>query len=212
MPYPSAPWNLQGHAFQTVNLLHIDRVQPFIPAELQIVSVVPGKTLGGMYVGCYGADSTLSYSELIVVSAIVQKAGQLGAWISHIYVDNPDSVDGGRNIWGLPKQLAQFRWGLEKKPQVQVYQGDTLLCTLGNAWKFPGWQQSLKLPVFSMLHSKLMTFEGQATFNFYLAGIDLQVPSQSPFAELGVEHPLLGFYLEPLHLVAGAPSTVLGAR
>jgi acetoacetate decarboxylase len=25
-------------------------------------------------------------------------------------VDNPDSVAGGREIWGLPKELAEFSW------------------------------------------------------------------------------------------------------
>ena len=208
MAYPQAPWKLQGHGFQTVNLLSIDRVRPFVPTELKIVSVAPGKTLGGLYVASYNVNSTLIYSELIVVSAIVRHAGQLGAWISHIYVDNPDSMLGGQNIWGLPKQLAQFTWEIGQKSRVQVHQDDRLLCTLGCSWKLPGWQQSLSPPILSKLHSNLMVFEGQAAFKFYLAGIDLQISSQSPFAALEIEQPLLGFYADPLHLVAGIPQPI----
>ena len=49
MPYPQAPWTLQGYAIQTLQLLDIDRVRPFIPSELNIITVLPGKTLGGVY-------------------------------------------------------------------------------------------------------------------------------------------------------------------
>jgi acetoacetate decarboxylase len=52
----------------------------------------------------------LEYSELIVIAGLVRYSGQIGGWVSHIYVDNADSVAGGRNIWGLPKELAEFIW------------------------------------------------------------------------------------------------------
>jgi acetoacetate decarboxylase len=68
MSYPQAPWILQGYAFQTLQLLDIERVRPFIPAELDIISVFPGKTLGGVYLSRYSAGSVLEYSELIVIS------------------------------------------------------------------------------------------------------------------------------------------------
>jgi acetoacetate decarboxylase len=106
MAYPSAPWTLRGFAFQTVQPLDIDRVRPSVPSDLEIVSIFPGKTLGGIYVSSYGSTSTLQYSELIVVSALVRQGARLGAWISHIYVDNPDSVAGGRDIWSLASRTA----------------------------------------------------------------------------------------------------------
>ena len=115
---------------------------------------------------------------------------------------------GGQTVWGLPKQLAQFTWEMGQNPCVQVHQDDQLLCALDCSWKLPGWQQSLSPPIISKLHSNFMVFEGQAAFKFYLAGIDLHVSPQSPFAALEIEHPLLGFYADPLHLIAGIPQPI----
>jgi acetoacetate decarboxylase len=208
MTYPPPPWTLNGFGFQTLQLLDIDRVRPLIPSQLEIVSVFPGKTLGGLYLAAYGDSSTLTYSELIIVSAIARGANQLGAWISHIYVDHPDSVAGGREIWGLPKELADFRWQLGDRPTVEVVQNGQTLCTLTSRWQLPGWTQPLTGSVFSQKGSTLISFLGQGHFKWHLADVTLQVPSESPFAWLGIGQPWLNVYLNPLHLVAKAPSPV----
>jgi hypothetical protein len=208
MSYPAAPWILEGFSLQTLHLLDIERVRPFIPSELNIVSVLPGKTVGGVYVASYGAGSSLEYNELIVVSALLQRGTKIGGWVSHIYVDNPDSVAGGREIWGLPKQLAQFTWNVGKMPSVQVKQDDQPLCTLSSNWQLPGWQQPLSGPVFSLLKSQLLQFTGQGTLKLHLAGVDLVISSTSPLADLNLGRPWLGFYCEPIHLSVNAPFAV----
>ena len=47
---------------------------------------------------------TLRYHELIVFS----RATARGMVVSHIYVDSEESLRGGRAVWGLPKELAEF--------------------------------------------------------------------------------------------------------
>jgi acetoacetate decarboxylase len=208
MSYPSAPWDLQGYAIQTLQLLDVDRVRPLVPSELEIVSLLPGKTLGGVYVASYGEGSVLQYNELIVVSAVVHHAGKWGGWISHIYVDHPDSIAGGREIWGLPKEFAQFSWKTGNTPSVQVSQEDNLLCTLNSKWQLPGWQQPLAGLVFSTLDSALLTFRGHGKLNWHLTSADLHIPARSPFAWLGVGQPWLSVYCNPLHLTVDAPSVI----
>jgi acetoacetate decarboxylase len=39
MVYPPAPWQLQGYALQTLQLVDMARVRPAIPLELEIISV-----------------------------------------------------------------------------------------------------------------------------------------------------------------------------
>jgi hypothetical protein len=208
MSYPPAPWHLQGFSLQTLHLLDVDRVRASIPAELKIISIFPGKTLGGIYVASYGAGSTLEYNELIVVSALVDRAGQVGSWISHICVDHPESIAGGREIWGLPKQMAQFNWD-DNQGQVQVRQDDQLLCTLKRRWQLPGWQQSFNgLAVFSYLDSQLKLFAGDGKFKVHLAGIDATIPADSPIAEIKIGRPWLGFYSCPIHLTAQIPTVL----
>jgi hypothetical protein len=209
MAYPQAPWTLQGYALQTLHLIDIDQVRPLVPSELEIVSVWPGKTVGGIYIASYGSGSVLEYNELIVVGALTRHSGKLGGWVSHIYVDNPDSVAGGREIWGLPKEIAQFTWEDGKPYGVQVRQEETLLCTLNCQWQIPGWRQPLNALSFSALHSDLLLFEANSELNFSLVGAKLQIPSESPFSSiLGFNQPWLSFYGDQLRLVVNEPQAV----
>lgn len=210
MTYPAPPWKLKGFSLQTLHLLDIEPVRSFVPAGVNILAILPGKTLGGVYVAAYGAGSTLYYNELIVVSALVQAAGQWGAWISHIYVDHPDSVAGGREIWGLPKQMAEFTWNVDKALSVQVKQADQTLCTLSSGWQLPGWQQPLAAPVLSKLDQNLLRFTGQGTMKLQLADVQLTVPSNSPLSKLQLGHPSLGCYSESLDLTIAAPAAISG--
>jgi hypothetical protein len=54
------------------------------------------------------AGGTLAYRELIVFSRPKIARGRPGWVVSHIYVDDERSRSGGRAIWNLPKELAEF--------------------------------------------------------------------------------------------------------
>ncbi|MEG3866085.1 MULTISPECIES: acetoacetate decarboxylase family protein [unclassified Microcoleus] len=215
MVYPSAPWNLQGYAVGTLQLVDVARVRPLVPSDLEIVSVLPGKTLAGIYISSYGLGSVMEYNELIVVSAIANYAGKWGAWISHIYVDNPNSVAGGREIWGLPKELAQFSWegsdSVKAAPlgyRVTVSQGNRQLCSLNYS------QQTLAFPVpfsgnvFSADSSNLLLFKGELGSKIGLIRGELDVPEESPFASFNLGQPLLTVACENMRLTVAAPEVV----
>ncbi|WP_416666306.1 acetoacetate decarboxylase family protein [Egbenema bharatensis] len=208
MTYPQPPWLLRGYAIQTLQLVEIDRIRPHIPSELEIISVFPGKTIGGIYLAAYGDGSTLTYNELIVVGAMVHKGTNFGGWISHIYVDHPDSIAGGRQIWGLPKEQADFTWNHQGPLSVTVQQGNQTLCRLESRWQIPGWSQPLTVPVISTKASHLACFNGQANFKVHLANAALFIPPESPFAPLKLDKPMLSFYCNPLELVANPPSLI----
>ena len=206
MPYPQAPWTLQGYAIQTLQPLDIDSVRPLIPSELEIISVWPGKTLGGVYLSHYGSGSVLEYSELIVIAAFVTHKGKFGGWISHIYVDNPDSVAGGREIWGLPKELAEFTW--DNGSQVTVRQGNKLLCSLNYSQQGFGWRQWLGASGFSTLGSDLLIFPAQLDADLSLISSKLEVPAESHFASLAIGQPWLTVRADQMILKVAAPEVV----
>jgi hypothetical protein len=216
MAYPPAPWTLQGYALQTLNLIDVERVRPLIPSEFDIISVLPGKTLGGVYLSYYGSGSVLEYSELIVVGGLVRYPGKIGSWISHIYVDHPDSVAGGREIWGLPKELAEFTWednrtiaGYDNR--VTVRQGERMLCCLNyNRHNF-GLQLPFAGDVFSTLADSILLFQGKLESRISIVSNKLQIPTESSFVSLGLEQPWLMLCCDRLHLVVGAPE-VIGHR
>lgn len=206
MTYPAAPWNLEGYAVQTLQLVNIEQACKFIPSELEIVSLLPGKTLGGIYISCYESGSLLTYNELIVVPGFVRYQEKIGVWISHIYVDDRDSVAGGREIWGLPKEMANFTWN---NGSVNVSQNNRELCNLHyeksllnfSTW----WQQGLSGGSFSGLNGELLFFKYQSKSQIGLVKGNVEIHQDSPFASLKLDKPWLTLNLQKLELIVDAP-------
>ena len=210
MNYPPPPWKLQGFAIQTLHLIPTKRAIEFVPKEMEIVSVLPGFTLAGLYLSYYESGSVLEYNELIVVPALVRYAGKVGASISHIYVDSEASVAGGREIWGLPKEMATFTW---ENNSLIVRQRDRSLChfnyqrgALGfSSW----WRQKLSGSVISGLESsKRLFFTSHFTVQIKTIRGDLEIPPNSPFVNLNLGRPQLTIKLDRLDLLAGVPEII----
>ena len=87
MSHPAPPWHLNGEFV-------------IVPA------LVRPRALGGVLLANY-TSGTLAYRELIVF----ERATRRGMVVSHIYVDDEQSLSGGHEIWGLPKELATFAYG-----------------------------------------------------------------------------------------------------
>jgi acetoacetate decarboxylase len=208
MRYPQAPWTLKGFAFQTVHLIDLAKASPFVPPELEIVKATPSKTIGGVYLSQYSSGSNLQYNELIVVAALVKRGNQIGAWVSHIYVDNLESIAGGREIWGLPKEFAEFHWQTGEQGRVVVRQQDQVLCSLSANWRLSLWRQRIAFPSYSQLAENFLLFNAGADANFGLVGARLEVPDSSPFAKLIDSPPVLVVSADSLELVVNAPKAV----
>jgi hypothetical protein len=208
MTYPDAPWTIKGYGYQTVHLIEISEAAKYIPIDLEIVSVLPGKTLGGIFLGKYEDGSTLHYSELIAIAGIVRRDGKIGSWVSHIYVDNTDSIAGGREIWGLPKEHADFAWQPTEQGSVIVRQSNRVLCNFSHGWQLNLWQMRGGVSTFSQLESDLLLFDARAVGNLALVGSRLDVPVSSPFADLIDSQPILAVKAEGLKITVSAPTAV----
>lgn len=211
MTYPKAPWALQGYAIQSLHLVDVDRARRFIPSELEIVSVWPGKTLGVVYVSSYKSGSVLEYNELIIAPAFVNYSGKFGGWVSHIYVDNPDSVAGGQEIWGLPKEIAHFTWVRGDRSNVTVRQGERQLCSLSYSQPSFGLPLPLGGKALSTLGSDLLLFNSKFESRLGLISSELEVTPDSPFASLNLGQHWLSVYCDDMRLVVDAP-TVVGQK
>jgi acetoacetate decarboxylase len=208
MTYPPAPWTLKGFAVQTIRLVDTAKARAFVPSDLDIVPVLPGKTLGLMYLASYAQGSALSYNELIVVPALARHGKNVGFWISHIYVDHPDSMAGGREIWGLPKELARFDWLGGEQTEARISQGERILCNLRYARGLRLWRQPLFLPVLSQQGGNLLRFEGRLTARLGLGKGQADIPFDSPFAALGLGGAVRSFHYDEMTMVAHAPRII----
>jgi hypothetical protein len=207
MSYPPAPWKARGYVMQSLKLIDVEKARGFVPPELEIVSVLPSKTLGAVYFAEYGPGSALDFNELIISSALTRRGSTIRFWISHIYVDNADSMAGGREIWGLPKEMAQFTWN-DDHTQVEARQDGRLLCAMRSG--SPTWLIPIivLLPTFSILGASLLSFLATVTGRLGLSGYELDISADSPFTGLNLTAKGLALSIRNARLVAGAPGVV----
>jgi hypothetical protein len=92
MGYPEPPWVMQGQLW-----LSLFRVRG--------VEGRPDGVYGAAFVS-YEPGSALTYSELLVARTVTEP--RRAVTISDIWVDSPESVEGGRELWAIPKGLCEF--------------------------------------------------------------------------------------------------------
>ena len=176
----------------------------FEAPDAQVVPVAPGLTAGGLIAVTYEQGSTLTYSELVVSTALVRAGRSVGGWISHIWVDSEQSVNGGRSIWKLPKELASFRHDPPARRFEASADGVTLLRVAAAA---PRFRSPVALPavvpvVSGTAGSHWFTF-GRSGLRAGAARVRVEIPPESPLAALGMRPAALG--------VSGHATLTMGA-
>ncbi|WP_238010657.1 acetoacetate decarboxylase family protein [Dactylosporangium sp. AC04546] len=109
MAYPPEPWSLRGTMHVSVWVVPRSVVPP-LPAGLRgAVRVVRlgGQAVVGTAWVDYQPGGDMSYRELLAAT-LTRSGARPRVTISHIWVDSPDSRDGGRELWGIPKDLADL--------------------------------------------------------------------------------------------------------
>jgi len=94
--YPAAPWHMLGSLWLTLFKVP-DRVDDLRPAGIY----------GAAFVS-YEEGSPLTYSEFLVARPVATDKDGRRVSITDIWVDSPASVAGGRELWAIPKGLADF--------------------------------------------------------------------------------------------------------
>jgi hypothetical protein len=103
--YPPEPWALAGDAVVSLFAVPAGRL-PAVPSGF-----VPLRLGGRGLVAAgwvrYGAGSVIEYSELFAAVAGSFRR-RLTATVTHMWVDSEASRAGGRELWGYPKEMADF--------------------------------------------------------------------------------------------------------
>lgn len=200
IPYPPAPWRLSGRLW--AGCFRTDRPVP-LPDGLRhalgscTLVVVLARYLGG----------TLSYDELAIgVPAL--RGARPGLFVDRMWVSDQVSVAGGRGIWGLPKQLAEFAWDGRV---VRVTDGMGLVAVVtvdGPAVRLP-WLW-LPVPAIGRIDGQWALAVGGLRAR--LGGASIGVGEWSPrFPYRPANRPLVGVAAEPFRL-SMPPPTLLRDR
>ena len=100
MPFPPAPWRLHGDMW--LSLFRVSGARGRGAGR-------PDAVYGAAWVD-YREPSPLTYHELLVARFADVPRGRVPdrVTITDIWVDSPDSLEGGRALWAIPKRLADF--------------------------------------------------------------------------------------------------------
>lgn len=104
--YPPSPWDLTGHAYAGMWLLPKRLAPPPHSASTKPVTLF-GRTIVSAAFFVYEEPSPLTYDE-IMSTVLVRDGWRLRVSITHIWVNSAASRDGGRELWAIPKDLADF--------------------------------------------------------------------------------------------------------
>ena len=105
LSYPPEPWDLHGQAVASTFLVPVRNLDA-PPPGTRVVSLL-GRAVVTTAFFRYEEPSPLTYDE-VMATVLVRQGLRPRVWITHIWVDSPASRDGGRALWAIPKDLAEF--------------------------------------------------------------------------------------------------------
>ncbi len=191
--YPPPPWKLQGQLYGSIWTLPARLMRFQLPPEFKAV-VNFGRV--GVFAGFvdYQPGGTLSYHELIA-GLIIQQRGKLPYYfnVTHMGVDNEISLRGGRELWGVPKELAEFDY--QSSPDNHDFRGIArsetgAVLAEGNFKATVTLPRFLKLPCpfpdLQMLHNQPHAASGLFWSRIEFCRGGMVIPPDSPLAELGI--------------------------
>jgi hypothetical protein len=106
--YPPEPWDLRGQLHASAFLVPLSAVPVDLPPGCSPIRLGRFGIVGTAWVS-YQPGGVLSYRELMA-TLLVRRGRKVMPTIVRIWVDSEASRDGGRALWGIPKELATFEF------------------------------------------------------------------------------------------------------
>ncbi len=208
--YPLAPWSLGGWGIATVGLVDATAVLRYIPSGARLVTVMPGKTIGGLFFFSYERGA-LVYRELNVVAGLIRIGLRFAFLLPRLYVDSAASLIGGRDLWALPKELARFDTSvLGTATAIRVRQAEREVCRLTCETRGPRVRVpfAFPLPSVGIRDDAFLFFTGALWSTFTSAQATVEMPLDSEFTSLHLDRPLTAFRCDDLTLRIPAAKAV----
>lgn len=200
MTYPPEPWDLRGQLHASAFLVPLAEVPCDVPSGCEPVRVGRNGIVGVAWVD-YGPGGVMQYRELMA-TLLVRKGLRIMPTITHIWVDSPSSRDGGRALWGIPKELAEFDFD---GPHLSARdsEGPLAHATITRVLALPGrWPSGFRVaqwldgrPKLSPVRSRAAVELSRATFSADPSG---------PLAFLAGRKPLASFSLRDFRMCFGS--------
>ncbi|WP_375003303.1 acetoacetate decarboxylase family protein [Aeromicrobium sp. CTD01-1L150] len=138
--YPGEPWDLHGDATAGVFLVPVSKLPELPPPGTRVITVA-GRAIVTAAFFRYREPSPLTYGE-VMATVLVRRRWRPRVFIPQIWVDSPASRDGGRQLWAIPKDLAQFAGD----PGTSMVGDELASVTVSRTRRLPGrWRTSFRV-------------------------------------------------------------------
>ncbi|WP_326834024.1 acetoacetate decarboxylase family protein [Amycolatopsis rhabdoformis] len=202
--YPPEPWHLAGQAHVSVWLLPAGSL-PAMPDHIEPVIVGAHAVVVTAWVD-YRPPGQLSYHELLAAVAV---RGGLGASILDIWVDSEVSLRGGRELWGIPKDLATLEFTDDRSSatgrEFKALGEDDWIAGAAFARR-AGLPLALpaRFQVAQMLDERLVRSPVAARAKLHAAAADWSINPDGPLGYLAGRRPIVSAVLRDFTLVFGS--------
>jgi hypothetical protein len=105
--YPDEPWHLVGQMHLSAWLVPVSTAPAVDVPDVRVLRLAGRAVVAAAWV-VYEPGSDLEYRELMV-TVLVRQGWRVRPSVTAIWVDSPASRAGGRELWGVPKELARFQ-------------------------------------------------------------------------------------------------------
>jgi hypothetical protein len=197
--YPAEPWELRGQLYGAVFRVPVRDIAARLPDGWRPVQLGGVGIVGAVWVE-YEPGGVLSYRELMT-TLLVRRGWRLVPTVTHIWVDSVASRDGGRALWGIPKELAGFAFG----PGTFSARDDTGAIAQGTVRRrvrLPG-RWPVRFTVVQQLGGRAKLSPVRSTARVELCGATFTADPSGPLAFLTGRRPLLAFALREFRMRFG---------
>jgi hypothetical protein len=197
--YPPEPWQLRGQLHLSAFLVSPAAMPVELPPGCRPVRLGRFGVVGVAWVS-YEPGGVLSYDELMA-TLLVRHGRRLMPTITHIWVDSEASRDGGRELWGIPKQLAAFDFAARSFTAADD-NGPIATARVRPIASLPG-RWPVRFRVVQRLHGAAKASPVRARARLQLARISLDAAAEGPLGFLSGGRPLLSVSLRDFRMRFG---------
>jgi hypothetical protein len=194
--YPPEPWDLHGHAYVGTWLLPRSQTPPPHSPATKPVTIF-GRAIVCAAFFVYEEPSPLTYNE-IMTTVLVREGWRLRVSITHIWVDSEASRDGGRALWAIPKDLADF----DTVPHISYAAQGIGSLAIRRVRRLP-WALPLAFRIAQDREGSLLESPVSGRIRFGRAVGRWSFAADGPIGFLAGRKPLLTLAAKPFHLIFG---------
>ncbi len=198
--YPPQPWDLRGQLHAALFTVPVDEVPVDLPPGCRPIRFGRRGIVGAVWVD-YQSGGVLAYRELMT-TLLVRRGFRLLPTITHIWVDSVASRDGGRALWGIPKQLAAFSF--DGAHLAAHDDGGPLAAgTVRTRFTLPG-RWPVRFSVAQWLDGRAKISPVRSSARVSLADATFEADPGGPLAFLAGRRPLVAFTLGEFRMSFGS--------